>query len=185
MTLACAANNCSIRPLKDADVPLYLEHFARHRAESGRGDYHFMPFEPGDGNGPRGPNPDKLSQLVTEPGWQRYWVAVDEYRQQIIGHVNLKGSPLRSALHRCELGIGIERAWRVQGLGMRLMTVAIDFALQSPSIAWIDLGVFAHNHNAAALYRKLGFRELTTVEDRFRMEGQAIADIMMTLNVEK
>ncbi|MEX2129998.1 MAG: GNAT family protein [Pseudohongiellaceae bacterium] len=184
MTRENAASACSIRPLKDADVAFYLAHFARHREESGRGDYHFMPFEPGDSNGPRGPNLDKLAQQLTEPGWQRYWIAVDELQQRIIGHVNLKGSPLRSALHRCELGIGIERAWRGQGLGLRLMTVAIDFAQQSPSIAWIDLGVFAHNHNAVSLYRKLGFKELITIEDRFRVEGAAIADIMMTLNLK-
>lgn len=173
-----------IRPLTEKDVPLYLEHFVRHRAESGRGDYHFMPFNPGDPGGPKGISLEKLSLELTQPGWQRYWVACVEDQDCIVGHVNLKGNPLLTALHRCELGIGIERDWRAQGLGRRLMKVAIEFARQSPSIAWIDLGVFGHNHNAAALYQSLGFIPLTTVEDRFRVEGKSIADTLMTLRVE-
>lgn len=176
--------SCSIRPLQEPEISLYLEHFARHRAESGRGDYHFMPFEPDDPSGPRGINPERLVQSLGEPGWQRYWVATDETRQCIIGHVDLKGGPLRTALHRCELGIGIERAWRGRGLGRRLMQVAIDFARQQPNLAWVDLGVFTHNQNAAHLYRSLGFQELATIPDRFRVAGEHIGDILMTLNVE-
>ena len=173
-----------IRPLVEKDVTLYLEHFARHRSESGRGDYHFMPFNPDDPSGPKGISLEKLSLELSQPGWQRYWVAFMEGADQIVGHVNLKGNPLHTALHRCDLGIGIERQWRGRGLGKRLMTVAIEFARQAPSLSWIDLGVFSHNENAAGLYRSMGFRPLVTVADRFRIENQPVADTLMTLNVD-
>jgi RimJ/RimL family protein N-acetyltransferase len=178
------AQHFFIRPLNENDVGLYIQHFARHRAESGRGDYHFMPFNPDDPSGPKGVSYEKLNLELTQPGWQRYWVACRENPDCIVGHVNLKGASLVTALHRCELGIGIERNWRAQGLGKRLMTVAIEFARQAPSLSWIDLGVFAHNQNAVALYRRMGFQPLVTMQDRFRIEGNPVADTLMTLSVD-
>ena len=134
------------------DVPALQDHFARHRAESGRGDPHFMPFHPDDPDGPRGLVVEGLDRPLTEPGWHRWFVAVDRDGGSVVGHANLKGPGLRTAIHRCELGIGIERAHRGQGLGRRLATVALDYARRAPSITWIDLRVFEHNTAARALY---------------------------------
>lgn len=47
-------------------------------------------------------------------------------------------------------------------------------------LAWMDLGEFAHNAPARALYAKLGFVEVGTTRDRFRIDGQEIEDIAMT-----
>ena len=153
------------------------------RAESGRGDYHFMPFAPDDPEGPRGLDPRMLDLPVDDIGWQRWWVARPEGSDSVIGHVDLKGEYLKTALHRCELGIGIERAHRGQGLGRRLMETAITFARETPSIEWVDLRVFAHNANARSLYQALGFDEVCVVRDRVRIEGEVIDDVMMTLFV--
>ena len=81
------------------------------------------------------------------------------------------------------MGIGIERAFRGQGLGRKLMETAIEFARETPSIEWVDLRVFSHNLNARALYQALGFVEVGVVRDRVRIEGESIDDVMMTLNV--
>ncbi len=170
-------------PLHAEGVAQYDAHFRRHRAESGRGDYHFMPFAPDDPEGPRGLDPRMLNLPVDDIGWQRWWVARLEGAEPVIGHVDLKGEYLKTALHRCELGIGIERAYRGQGLGRRLMETAIAFAQETPSIEWVDLRVFAHNANARALYQALGFVEIAVVHDRVRIEGEPIDDVMMTLSV--
>ena len=171
-----------IAPLKARDLALFDQHFARHRAESGRGDRHFMPFAPDDHEGPKGLDARLFQLPLDAPGWQRWWVAwLDNAR--IIGHVDLKGEFLKTALHRCELGVGIERTHRHQGLGRRLMTTAIEFARQAPSLDWIDLRVFAHNDNARALYMDLGFVEVATLTDRFRIEGTSLDDVMMALDV--
>ncbi len=58
--------------------------------------------------------------------------------------------------------------------------VAIGWARNS-GLAWIDLGVFRPNLRAQALYRKLGFVELGVTRDRFRLDGESIDDISMTL----
>ncbi|MEZ5558219.1 MAG: GNAT family protein [Pseudomonadales bacterium] len=171
----------TVRPLVASDLAQFRAHFDRHRAESGRGDQHFMPFAPDDPAGPRGLDVESLGRSLRDPGWQRWFVAVTGDR--IVGHVNLKGDSLRTGLHRCELGIGIERACRGGGLGRRLMQVAIDFARAEPSIAWIDLRVFGHNASARGLYQSLGFTEVGKLTDRFRIDGEQIDDVIMTLAV--
>ena len=169
-------------------VPFTLElndalqqHLQRHRAESGRGDIHFMPFAPDEEEGPRFITLEKAFLPLDQPGWQRWFCAREKNSGEIIGHVDLKGDGLRTGLHRCELGIGIERAWRGKGLGERLMQAAIDFAKAQPGLCWLDLKHFAHNRKAAALYQRLGFQQLGVMPDRFRVAGQSIDDVLMTL----
>ncbi len=51
------------------------------------------------------------------------------------------------------------------------------------SLEWIDLKVFAHNTPARSLYRELGFVDIGVVRDRFRIGGQSIDDVIMTLDL--
>ena len=172
-----------IRPLTLSDLPSYEAHAKRHRNESGHGDLHFWPFEANDVTGPKGLSADALTRPLTDIGWQRCFVALSKDESSIVGDVNLKGDGLRTGLHRCELGIGIERPYRKQGLGRRLMATAIEFAAGAKSLGWIDLKVFAHNTPARSLYRELGFVEIAVVRDRFRIGGQSIDDVIMTLDL--
>ncbi len=187
----------SIRRMTSNDLPRFQAHFARHRAESGRGGHHFMPFAPDDLDGPKGLDAEALDRPLSEPGWQRWFLAFADNGNvvghgNVVGNVDLKGGGLRAGLHRCELGIGIERPYRGAGLGQRLMETAIGFALEAESLAWIDLSVFVHNSAARALYKKLGFVEVGTIVDRFRIAGTdhsvpsggtSIDDVLMALSV--
>ena len=174
----------AIRPLTQNDFGKYEIHFKRHRAESGLGEGgHFLPFAPDDADGPGRLAAEALQRPLTQCGWQRWFVAFSDDGSAIVGHVNLKGDELKTSLHRCELGIGIEGPYRGQGLGTRLMETAIEFARNAPSITWLDLRVFAHNIAARRLYRKMGFVEVGVVLDRFRIEGESIDDATMTLDV--
>ncbi len=141
-----------------------------------------MPFAPDDPDGPKGVDPQAVDRPLSEPGWQRWFVAVGD-DERVVGQVDLRGDGLRAGLHRCELGIGVERPYRGQGLGRRLMETAIDFARGAESLDWVDLRVFAHNTAGRALYLDLGFVELGTAADRFRVGGQTIDDVIMTLEV--
>ena len=173
----------NIEPLCAATATAYREHAARHRAESGRGDPHFMPFAPEDSDGPRLVDLKKLVQPLEEPGWERRWIAQPAGQDQIVGHVDLKSDFLKTGIHRCELGIGIERPFRGFGLGRELMLHAIAFARAAPSLIWVDLRVFGHNTNARKLYASLGFQETGVLQDRFRIEGTSIDDVLMSLRV--
>ncbi len=66
---------CSIRPLGEEDVGRYQDHFARHRAESGCGDRHFMPFAPDD---PEGPVAGRA--LYLDMGFSEVGTHVDRFR---------------------------------------------------------------------------------------------------------
>jgi len=176
-------DNLLILPLHAALYPDFAAHMQRHVAESGRNGLHFMPFLAQDPDRPVGVALEKLQLGLHEKGWHRCWVAMNVHMDCIVGHVDLKGSKLRTGLHRCELGLGIEEPWRGQGLGGRLMDTAIAFARAEPTLCWVDLGTFAHNAPARALYLKKGFLEVGCIRDRFRLDGQSIDDVQMTLSV--
>ena len=57
----------------------------------------------------------------------------------------------------------------------------ITFAERVPSLAWIDLHVFAHNTAAVTLYRDLGFVEVGCWTDRFRIDGEGLDELVMAL----
>ncbi|MEM1230869.1 MAG: GNAT family protein [Pseudomonadota bacterium] len=174
-------------PLSKALLEPLAAHLKRHTAESGRdGDRVFMPFEPGTDQGPSGIDPARWQLPLTQPGWQRWFVALSSEvspEARVVGHLDLKGEALPTARHRCELGIGIERAYRGAGLGRTLMQRGIDFARAAPELDWLDLRVFRHNAPARALYEALGFTLLGMVPDRVRVAGQKIDDCLMTLPV--
>ncbi len=175
--------NPTIQPLRVRDRALLAAHFDRHRRESGADDLYFMPYEADDPDAPRGFDPERLSLRLGEPGWQRWFGIIVGNRRRVVGHLDLSGPMLRSGLHRCELGIGIERPYRGQGFGRELMTTAIAFLRETPSIAWLDLRVFADNEPARRLYRDLGFVEVGEQIDRFRIGSRSIDDVRMTLHV--
>ena len=172
----------SIEPLSAGRMPAYQAHFARHRAESGVGDIHFMPFDPDDPEGPKGLGGEGWQWPLSRPGWERWFLAVAA-DDRVVGHVDLKSPPLKTSQHRVTLGIGIERAYRGAGLGRRLMQVAIEFTRQQPQLEWLELQAFAHNTPGLRLYESLGFVEIGRVQDRFRIRGQQIDDVHMTLAV--
>jgi RimJ/RimL family protein N-acetyltransferase len=115
---------------------------------------------------------------LDQPLWLRTWgVFVDN---AIVGHLDLNGGRLPAELHRVTLGMGIERRARKKGFGRELLDTAIAWARVN-KLAWIDLGVFAHNEVARGLYKSVGFVETGLVKDQFRVDGIKIDDVSMSL----
>jgi len=166
---------------EDLEQPL-LQHLNRHWSESGRDGPHFLPFDIANGPGPRGIDLSACALNLLEHGWQRWFLMLVE--GTVRGHCSLKCDPLPTAMHRCELGVGIETAFRGTGSGTRLIGRTIAFAKSSTSIDWIDLRVLQSNSRAIDLYRRLGFHVVATVEDRVRIRGESIAEVLMSLRVK-
>lgn len=174
-----------IAPLSQDHIPALEAHFRRHFAESGQdGDIIFMPYSPASDQGPQAIDREHFARDLSQPGWRRYWGLFDQ-GGEIVGHIDVRTSALESMQHRCELGIGIERAFRGQGFGTQLMLKVIEFALAQPALCWLDLRVFGHNTAARALYRSLGFVETANLPDMMRINGQQIDDVWMTLAVDQ
>lgn len=70
------------------------------------------------------------------------------------------------------------KAWRVPWN-------QVGWATSQPGLDWMDLRVFANNSPARALYNSMGFRELGTVPDNFRVGAQSIDDVRMALDLGK
>lgn len=168
--------------LAEADLPALVAHIDRHSRESGRnGDPIFRPRTsdaPIDEEATIDRHRAGWAVALDEAYWLRTWGVF--VGGQIRGHLDLHGGRLPAESHRALLGMGVERSWRGRGHGRALLTAAIEWA-RSAELAWLDLGVFAHNSRARALYASAGFVEVGVTRDRFRVDGVAIDDVAMAL----
>jgi ribosomal protein S18 acetylase RimI-like enzyme len=173
-----------VRALGIDDLDDFVDHLGAHFAENGRdGTPVFTPTpnsEPFDADARRARLSDELCADVGSEDWTRVWAAfVDD---ALIGHVDLQARHEPSTSHRALLGLGVLAPFRGRGMGAALLEAALMWARAQP-LAWIDLYVFASNTGAQRLYTRFGFRELARVPDLFRVDGQSIDDIAMTLRL--
>lgn len=172
--------------LQPSMLDAYATHLQQHMNESGSDGLIYCPF-----NSSFKHQHDEIFTNVTkrlaEPldalKWQRAFVLVQG--DKIVGHLDLQGRGLETSRHRCQLGMGMDKVCRGQGLGYKLMSEAIKWVREETKIDWIDLFVFAHNYTAIALYKKSGFIQVGAVQDCFRVDDQSIDDLHMTLKVER
>ncbi len=170
------------------DIDALLHHGAREIAENGRDGVIFAPYEP---ESPKPITDERRGQIkkafelsLSEPYWQRGWILLHTpvgAEPEIVGSLTLYGARLPSELHRSMLGMGIEHAHRGQGLGSWMLETAIVWAKSQTILSWIDLGVFSANSHARHMYLKFGFVVVGEREDAFRVLGQKITDISMSL----
>ncbi len=173
----------SLQLLGADDAEDFVQHIIEHNQESGTGgDVIFMPYsrnEPYDREKNIPLAQKRWSTPIDTPTWRRC-IAVF-HNTRMVGHAELCGGLLRSDLHRVELGMGLLRDHRGQGLGTRLLETCIEWIRAETDIVWMDLGVFADNAPAIALYRRMGFVERGRTPDQYRVDGTQIENISMSL----
>lgn len=76
---------------------------------------------------------------------------------RMIGNLGATGGAKRKIAHQALIGMGLVEAWRGRGVGRALLTAAIDWAREHPSIEMLTLGVYEENAPAVHLYTSLGF----------------------------
>lgn len=164
----------NIRPAGAADLPPFFVYLDDHLRDNGRdGAPLFQPLSRAQSQLPPGLKVAFIEGLaipVGEPGWRRLWLAVDS-RGSIAGHIDLRARPEPLARHRAMLGMGVHRAYRRCGLGMRLVDTAIDWARGVDGLKWIDLEVLSENRPAVALYLRSGFAMTARIEDMLEIDG--------------
>ncbi len=177
-----------------SDLADFASHVVRHLGESGvAGSPHFSPVWDVDHGDVMRDTERRWLTPTHQPGWGRSWLvwthrwtSPTEPRPRVIGHLELRGGLVTSALHRAELSLGIEAAFRGKGAGRSLIATAIEWARAGPELAYVDLRVFSENVTARALYEKLGFRQAGVIEDAFRMrDGSSIDDVLMTMRIDR
>ena len=90
-----------------------------------------------------------------EKGYPQLVAVVD---QEVVGWCNIPPASREVMAHVGDLFMGLLPNWRGQGLGERLLRESL-LAADGFGYLRIELGVFASNTRAAALYRKAGFVE--------------------------
>lgn len=84
--------------------------------------------------------------------------------------------------HRAGVGIAIRRAYWGLGLGTALMEEILKLARQA-CYEQVELGVFADNHRAVELYRKMGFHEVGRQPRAYRLKDGSCRDEIRMLMV--
>jgi ribosomal protein S18 acetylase RimI-like enzyme len=175
----------TIRAVSSTGYEEVLPYFATVLRESGRdGVPHFTPNRDRDVYAPDWIERirSRLALPLEHLGWMRLWVAFDG--EVPVGNVDCRASEHAADTHRIQLGIAISRSHRGRGLGRRLMLHAIEWA-RANRFAWIDLGVFGGNRPARTLYETLGFKQTGYIEDRFRIDGERIDEVLMALDLRQ
>lgn len=102
--------------------------------------------------------------------------------ERAVGNCSI--SPHRNRLklrHRCDFAIALEQAYCNDGLGTILMQKAIDKAREI-GFEQMELGAYADNDRAIALYKKMGFQECGRTPKAFKLkDGTYIDEVNMIL----
>lgn len=75
----------------------------------------------------------------------------------VVGWIDISPSSLPVSAHVGELGMGLLKEYRGQGIGKRLMQTALDKAKQK-GLLRVELEVYEHNIAGIKLYEKMGFQ---------------------------
>jgi len=88
--------------------------------------------------------------------------------------------PQKRLAHVCEIAISVRKDFWGLGVGSAAMREMIEFA-QGIGARNIELGVYANNERAKALYSRFGFVEVGRRKNRFCVDGEYFDEILMDL----
>ncbi|WP_035372826.1 GNAT family N-acetyltransferase [Pseudoduganella violaceinigra] len=174
----------TIRPLRAEELAAFFDYLNDHLRDNGRGGTPlFQPMSRSSAGFP----PEKVNGFSTglhagfgQQGWRRVWVALTG--EQIIGHIDLRSRPDPASRHRCLLGMGVHRDARRGGLGSALVGTASAWAREQ-GLEWLDLEVLEGNAPARSLYHKCGFVQTGMIPDLFRIDGERLGYVFMSLQL--
>ena len=106
-------------------------------------------------------------------------VAVDP-SGQVVGWCDIARHQREGFRHSGELGMGLLPAQRRKGLGGRLLRAALD-AARARGVERVELGVFASNTRAIALYERLGFEREGLRRKWRKLDGRYDDDVVMAV----
>ena len=83
---------------------------------------------------------------------------VAERAGRVVGNAGLTSMQALRRRHAMSMGIAVDRAAQGQGVGTALMAALVDWADNWAHVLRIELGVYADNAPAIALYRRFDFK---------------------------
>lgn len=91
--------------------------------------------------------------------------------------------PRRRLAHTGEIALSVRKKYWHIGVGSAIMEMLIELAKEA-SLKNVELGVYADNERAIALYRRFGFEEIGRHRGRMCVDGEYYDEILMDLHIE-
>ncbi len=174
-----------IEELNNNNLPRFLKYLEIHLSENDHNGLFFLPMTK-EQSKYNSEWEDKfregMSCEIGQTDWRKLWLAVGQ-DEQILGHIDIRSRKELNTEHRVLLGMGTDRKFRQMKIGQQLLEYVLEYCINNPKILWVDLEVLAINLPAIGLYKKMGFKELSQIEDMFRINGQSYDYKSMTINV--
>lgn len=104
-----------------------------------------------------------------------------------IGYVSIEANffLLKSQVDAAWISLCIgEKQWRGKGVGQQALNF-IEAVAQMQGFSVIELGVFAYNHAAQALYQRCGYEYFTEIPAFVWYQGQQYADLRLKKIISK
>lgn len=99
-------------------------------------------------------------------GKNKLHMLVADYRGELIGNVFITKNDFRQS-HVAEYHIGVKKGYRNIGLGTVLSSIIIDIVKKDSDIKILQLNVLINNKNVIRLYKRLGFKKVARLPQRF------------------
>ncbi|OQA73179.1 MAG: putative acetyltransferase YhhY [Firmicutes bacterium ADurb.Bin248] len=120
-----------------------------------------------------------LERFFAEP---RGGMFVGEIDGEIACTFNLSCNGRPRVAHVAEIAVAVQKKFWGIGVGSAVMETLISLAREQ-GVKTIELGVYAGNLRAQALYRRYGFEECGRHEGRFFVKGTYHDEILMDLHL--
>lgn len=96
---------------------------------------------------------------------------------------SLSCNPRRRLAHTGEIALSVRKKYWHIGVGSAIMEMLIELAKEA-SLKNVELGVYADNERAIALYKRFGFEEIGRHRGRMCVDGEYYDEILMDLHIE-
>lgn len=96
---------------------------------------------------------------------------------------SLSCHPRRRLAHTGEIALSVRKKYWHIGVGSAIMEMLIELAKEA-SLKNVELGVYADNERAIALYKRFGFEEIGRHRGRMCVDGEYYDEILMDLHIE-
>jgi ribosomal protein S18 acetylase RimI-like enzyme len=107
-----------------------------------------------------------------------HFVALD--KGKVVGWCDIRSKGFPVLEHSGELGIGVIKSHRGQGIGKKLMEATLA-AAKEKGLTRVELTVRENNTNAIALYKKVGFEVEGVLRNAIYVDGVYINHIAMAI----
>jgi ribosomal protein S18 acetylase RimI-like enzyme len=178
----------NIEIARKSDLSDFFIYITRQLADNGRAD--FPLFQPISRQNSTLSVPARqrfmmgVKTPMGQPGWRLLWLAKDK-QDRIMGHIDIRPYDDDYCEHRVLLGMGVDSHYRRQGVGRKLIDHVIQYCRSHDDIDWLDLNVLSNNLAAKQLYLNKGFNICGEWVDKYRIDGDSISELSMTINTHK